>query len=309
MVAVSLASGEDLEVPQLLCTKPYMVHGRLPTRCGQCHCCRVAAKRAVVLRAMLERQQHEHACCATLTYSDEFVGDYQVRPSDWVHARDRLRYHVRQELGVPLRFFGIGEYGEEKGRPHWHVVAFGLPKSVGQEFWEQAWTDPQFKVPMGNVKVDVAGLAAMEYCAGYCMKKMTSPGDPWLEGRAPEFVIRPNRPGLGLGFAGEIAESILSDAAALAVVKQVGDIPSQLRVGRGLQGLDKLLRNKVRDLVFDEAAADQAREARKANFFAECALGKEQMGAAWQAGAGSSAEVRVVQREKRSKIFASRRTL
>lgn len=303
---VSLASSStELESPELMCSGPYMLHGRVPVRCGQCMSCRVARKRAVVLRAMLERLQHKEACCGTLTYSDEFVGDYQVRPSDWWHARDRLRDHVSRDLGVKLRFFGIGEYGTDKGRPHWYVVAFGLPWSAGQEYFERAWTDPRAGVPIGNVQVGEAGLAAMEYAAGYCLKKLTVPGDRLLGGRSPEFVIRPNNPGLGLGYVAQIAGAILSEPAVLARVLADGDIPAQLRVGGSMQGIDKYMRNQLRDVILGEGGAELAREARKANYFAECAVGAAEYGRAWSFGGPAVAHQRIRNHLGRVAIYAS----
>lgn len=306
MSSVSLASSApELEAPQLMCSGPYMLHGRVPVRCGQCMACRIARKRAVVARAMLERLQHRDACCGTLTYSDEFVGDYQVRSADWVHARDRLRYQVETDLGVKLRFFGIGEYGSDKGRPHWHVVAFGLPWSAGQEYFERAWRDPRSGDLMGRVGVGDADLAAMEYVAGYALKKLTVPGDRLLGDRAPEFVIRPTRPGLGLGYVAEIAQAIVSEPAVLEAVLAAGDIPAQLRVGGALQGIDKYMRNALRDVIFGEGGAELAREARKANYLAECAIGQAEHGRLWSMGFPAVAHQRIRNHLGRVAIYAS----
>lgn len=299
----------ELEPPKLVCSRPFMALGRMPVPCRQCKACRIASKLRVVLRAELERRCHADACCATLTYSDEFLGNGQVRKAEWKKVKERLYCMVRKDLGVKLRFFGIGEYGEHFGRPHWHVVAFGLPLALGQAYWEKAWTDPVTGKLMGNVQVGEAGYEALRYIAGYCVKKLTRPDDPWLDGRAPEFVIRPNRPGLGLGFVDDLAQSILSNPAALDEVKRVGDVPAEMRLGRGRQALDKLFKQKLRVSVLGEEYAELAREARGANYLAECAVGGERFGRFWSLGGPATDTVRVRQRVTRAKIFASARSL
>lgn len=305
MTPVSLGSPGEPVPPKLLCSAPYLVRGLMPARCGQCMSCRIARKRAVVLRASLERAQHADACCATLTYSDEFVGDYQVRPADWWHARDRLRHQVERDLGVKPRFFGIGEYGDQKGRPHWHVIAYGLRLVDGEEYFQRAWSDPLSGQPLGGVRVGPGDLAAAEYTAGYTLKKLTVRGDKLLEGRSPEFVIRPNNPGLGLSFIAQIAEAILADPAVHAAIVASGDIPAQLRVGGSLQGIDKYMRNQLRDIVLGEGGAELAREARKANYVAECVAGRNEYGRLWSMGGPSSDAQGIRNRVGKFKIYAS----
>lgn len=308
MALASHAPSGAVEAPKLCCSSPFMVDRLLPVPCGQCHACRVAAKRRVVFRARVEREAHADACCATLTYSDEFVGDGNVRRVEWKRVKDRLARQFYKDTGVRLRFFGIGEYGG-RGRPHWHVVAFGMPLALGERYWRQAWTDPETGRSMGFVSVGEAGCAAMEYIAGYCVKKLTRQGDRMLGDRAAEFVVRPNRPGLGLGGAEVVGKTICGNAGALAAVQASGDVPGHVRMGGATVSLDKVFRNKLRQVVVGDDQAELVRLARAADYRRQCVRGSWQWGEAWGSGEPASDKQRVRQREARSRIYASRRSL
>lgn len=310
MVASSVSSPDELVSPKVVCSSPYMALGGLvPVPCGQCKACRLARKLRVVQRAELERMCHADACCATLTYSDAFVGDGNVRPAEWKRVKERLYCQVRKDLGIKLRFFGIGEYGENFGRPHWHVIAFGLPLALGHEYWERAWTDPASGELMGRIDVQEAEHSAIKYIAGYAMKKMTRWNDPWLEGRSPEFVIRPNRPGLGLGFVDDVVSAIRADPLVLDMVQQAGDIPARMRMGRGLAAMDKLFKQKVRAGVLGADQAEAAREAHASNYLQQCRVGRSDFGLDWALGAPAVDRARVVRRVKRASLYASRKSL
>lgn len=311
MRSTSVGSPGEPVIPELLCSRPYMLHGYMPVRCGQCHCCRITRKAQTVLRGMLELMEHEHASCVTLTYSDEFVGDGNVRPADWIRCRDRLRFMFREERGQKLRFFGVGEYGEQKWRPHWHVTAFGMPRDVAQHYWERAWTDPLTGKLMGHVDVGHSApcRAWIEYTCNYCLKKMTVEGDEWLQGRSREFVIRPNRPGLGLSYPIRVAEALMSDPHVYAMILAAGDVPQELILDGSHRRVDKVFLNQVRNIVLSEAGAELAREARKLNYQMESRAGLAEHGRAWVMGGPAVAEQAIRNRLGRAKIFAQGRYL
>lgn len=74
-------------------------------------------------RIMVEASAHEHNCVVTLTYDDEHL------PVDGLlNYRDVQLFHKRlRKLISPqkLRFFVSCEYGDKKGRPHYHDIIFG----------------------------------------------------------------------------------------------------------------------------------------------------------------------------------------
>lgn len=90
--------------------------------CGKCADCKFARAGDWAVRCVHESQMHEAASWVTFTFADAFLpDDLSVRPE----ALQRLNKLLRHRFG-PFRFFGCGENGERFGRPHYHVIYFGL---------------------------------------------------------------------------------------------------------------------------------------------------------------------------------------
>lgn len=93
--------------------------------CGQCIGCRQEKKRAWAIRCMHEAQMHEVNHFLTLTYNNESLPEGSTLVLDhW----QKFAKRVRKRHG-PFRFLHCGEYGDEKRRPHYHAVLFGLDLS------------------------------------------------------------------------------------------------------------------------------------------------------------------------------------
>lgn len=71
---------------------------------------------------MLEAECHASSAFVTLTYSDENL-PRELVPRHLQLFMKRIRKSVAPQK---LRFFGVGEYGDFSGRPHYHVILFGL---------------------------------------------------------------------------------------------------------------------------------------------------------------------------------------
>lgn len=71
---------------------------------------------------MLEAECHASSAFVTLTYDDEHLPG-ELKPRDLQLFLKRIRRRVEPQK---LRFFGVGEYGDTSGRPHYHVILFGL---------------------------------------------------------------------------------------------------------------------------------------------------------------------------------------
>jgi hypothetical protein len=64
---------------------------------------------------------HDRSAFLTLTYADKMLpADRSISVKHWQLFAKRLR----KEVG-PFRFYHVGEYGEKKGRPHYHAMIFG----------------------------------------------------------------------------------------------------------------------------------------------------------------------------------------
>lgn len=242
-----------------LCAYPInleKVGGIVP--CGQCNPCRQNRRRQKTARLVLEASQHEHILFVTLTYEDVFLPrEYHcpntdlsygssggvLDPSGLKNFIKRLR---RKAAPLKLRFFACGEYGEEKARPHYHLVIFGLPYEK-KEYIYQSWTDPvsgymlcdpkflDIQVPQNNH--DVA-----QYVCSYVMKKMTKPDDPRLKGRTPEFFRQSK--GIGLP-AVEGFRNSFKGLSGRAYIEREGDIARSFKIDGKSYPIDRYMRQKI----------------------------------------------------------------
>lgn len=173
--------------------------GLLTFRCGVCRDCRLHRAREWAIRCYHEGQLHEESCFLDLTFRDE---------PPTVSKRDLQLFfkRLRKSLpGIKLRYFAVGEYGEQFERPHYHVVLFGWnpkdrypwrrsPKGTllyRSPHLERVWT-------AGHVTVSDITEEAAGYAARYTLKKIN--GDRAEEhygGRHPEFNLSSNKLGLG----------------------------------------------------------------------------------------------------------------
>lgn len=147
------------------------------------------------------------SCWVTLTYDDAHL-PITLRKDHLSGFVKRLRARFGERR---FRFFGCGEYGEKRGRPHYHVILFGLGQEDSREI-EASWG-------MGIVQVDRLEAAAVAYVAGYTAKKLGIQQQPQFvygefeqldretgeitKGRhrnmlyQPPFLLMSRRPGIG----------------------------------------------------------------------------------------------------------------
>ena len=92
--------------------------------CGRCMGCRVIRRQEWKMRMMQEASLHAMNCFFTLTYDDDNLPKYgSLRMDDFSGFVKRLRSRIAP---VRFRFQGMGEYGPNTLRPHYHGVLFGF---------------------------------------------------------------------------------------------------------------------------------------------------------------------------------------
>lgn len=155
--------------------------GQVP--CWKCVGCRGSQGAMWGLRFMHEAQLHERNCVLTLTYSPEHLppGGRLDYPAVQRFIK-RLRKQFPRQPGDGIRVATCGEYGDQLGRPHYHMAlmnfdfddkqGFGKSKS-GTRLWtsqtlERLW-------PFGHATVGVLDFASACYIGRYCTKKVTGP--------------------------------------------------------------------------------------------------------------------------------------
>lgn len=258
----------------MLCKKPIYVPasgGIVP--CGQCRHCRINKRRRKVARCALEaRCNSGDALFVTLTYKDDFLPETIFDPRTgevlYSHPRGCLDKHAIQKFfkrvlrAFPprsIRYFYCGEYGEEKERPHYHMVIWGIPWK-SRDIIFRSWTDTftgellcnpdrlQIEVPRSNS--DVAN-----YCCSYIMKARTNGENEsvkqWLDGRPPEFFH--SSKGLGLAAVSGIAATLHNSV----------DVPREFLLEGKVYPMDRYLQEKILDVL---PQGSQIREARLSAF-------------------------------------------
>lgn len=181
--------------------------------CGQCYQCRLERSREWATRCILEAQMHERNCFVTLTY------DVAHLPTDYGLQKDDLTKFIkrlRKNTGVKLRYFACGEYGDQYGRPHYHICIFGykpddlvlLSQKSGICLYtsaeiSKAWQNRGF-VTVGDVTFESAA-----YVARYILKKVTGPdADDHYLGRQPEYTVMSRRPGIAANWFDRYSEDV-----------------------------------------------------------------------------------------------------
>lgn len=218
---------------------------------------------------MLESLMYGQNAFATLTYSEDRLrfastGLATLWPKDLQNWLKRLRAEIAP---VRIRFYAVGEYGDETWRPHYHAALFGLPSCrrgvtgfgrIGESAHWSRCCDMCRLVgetwQHGNVFLGNLELHSAQYVAGYVTKKMTRRNDDRLVGRHPEFARMSNRPGIGSDALWEIASELMRYEPLDDRISQ-GDVPVALRHGGKQLPLGRYLRKKLRVLIGREGLA------------------------------------------------------
>lgn len=96
--------------------------------CGQCVGCKLEYSRQWAMRCVHEASLYSENCFVTLTYNEaNLPRDGMLCLRDFQLFMKRLR----KFSGRGVRFFACGEYGSDKGRPHYHACIFNFFFQIG----------------------------------------------------------------------------------------------------------------------------------------------------------------------------------
>lgn len=180
--------------------------------CGQCVGCRLERSRQWALRIMHEASHSDDNAFITLTYRE-------VPPGGSLCYRDFQLFfkRLRRELHpINVRFFVVGEYGDESWRPHFHFGLFGFCFRDDRRQWRRASSGGAvFRSarlerlwPLGDSEIGELTRESAAYMARYVMKKVNGdladdhyrrvdPDTGEVTYLEPEFVHMSRRPGIG----------------------------------------------------------------------------------------------------------------
>jgi hypothetical protein len=180
------------------CLNPINIEGRGIFPCGQCRICREMRSSMWSTRMMHERQYWDSSVFLTLTYNNRFL------PIDGNLDKYELQCYIKRIRKAiepkKIKYFACGEYGEKFGRPHYHLIIFGL----GVRDYNLFLTEWQ----CGFIKCDIVGRAQCRYVTKYVTKAPLgrSKRECLRLSRTPEFQTCSR--GLGLSWLMERAQVI-----------------------------------------------------------------------------------------------------
>lgn len=219
---------------------------------------------------MLEAMQHGENAFLTLTYADEHLpvlpnGQATLVPK---HAQDFLKRFRKSIEPIRVRYFLVGEYGDETQRPHYHLALFGYPSclygttrisaqrrvnGVQKQYCCERCETVKEAWGLGNTYGGELSQFSAQYIAGYVVKKLTRKDDPKLNGRYPEYARMSLRPGIGADAMHEVASTLMQ----FNLEETQDDVPSSLRHGKKFWPLGRYLVRRLRKLTGKEENAPQ----------------------------------------------------
>ena len=136
--------------------------------CGQCMPCRIRRREEWTGKILLESTRWNWNSFLTLTYSpDTLPQDRSVSVKEAQDFMKRLRINLQRTGRESVRYFIVGEYGEETWRPHYHAIIFNLPcteesRTLVEKSWKKGF------VSISALNPARARYAYMHPC-GQCM--------------------------------------------------------------------------------------------------------------------------------------------
>lgn len=184
----------------------------------------------------------------TLTYNDENLPASGSLVPD--HLKDFLKRFREKIRPLLLRFYAVGEYGEESNRPHYHLAIYGFgPCVYGRSRYDKNRTRCCVVCDtitdswgLGFCYVGELEIKSAAYVAGYLMKKIS---DKSLGDRHPVFARMSLRPGIGAWAMDEVASSLLT----YKLDAKLADVPESLRHGGKLMPLGRYLKGRLRERI------------------------------------------------------------
>lgn len=174
----------------------------------------------------LEEQGSENSIFLTLTYDNEHLPEYASLERSAISyfmrkLRDKMRYEdkcngLSTENFRRVKYFGCGEYGDQLGRPHYHIILFGIRPNdeqihgrtkKGNPIYVSNWLSDIWE--KGHVNYGDVTYDSCAYVARYVTKKIT--GSKAIDhyavmsdihtgeifGKIPEYISMSTQNGIG----------------------------------------------------------------------------------------------------------------
>lgn len=170
----------------------YLDYGEITVPCGKCLSCLQNKRADWTFRIKEELKHSSSAHFVTLTYDDDNIpwSDHgntldKTDLQKWL-KRLRINQHRREPDSDKIRYYAVGEYGEKKDRPHYHVILFNSPNSTIEKDVIKSWTH-------GSSQIGTVTPASIHYVTGYIINRF----DDAFKKRQTPFALMSRKPPLG----------------------------------------------------------------------------------------------------------------
>lgn len=184
------------------CISPILVNRVVNSRnsrdyvpCGKCNECLKLKRNDWSFRLRMELN-NKHTVAAhflTFTYDDDHLprnpesGLSELRKRDVQLFMKRLRKASASCSDIPIRYYTVGEYGTQKGRPHYHSIMFNLHPHVVTRL-DRIWQG-------GIIHAGSVTPESIAYVTKYVINRHGE-----YAGREPPFSLMSKKPGIGAGY-------------------------------------------------------------------------------------------------------------
>lgn len=202
----------------------------LEVPCGKCMPCRLDHSMQWAARISAESQLYSANCFLTLTYDDAHLpenGHLVLKHLQDFKKRFRQKYagvdpvpgvRLKHNQKNPIRTYDCGEYGEELGRPHYHMAVlnfrpYDLIHVTTNKLGNKLYSSKSIEKLWGHGMVRIGDLTveSAAYVARYCTKKINGamkeshyrqvdPVTGELNWKPQEFATMSRKPGIGVPF-------------------------------------------------------------------------------------------------------------
>jgi len=196
------------------CDTPFYIlpKGRLekvPVACGKCPPCKISRVNSWVFRLQQEGNRSQSSHFVTLTYDTDHIpitgnGFMTLSKRDIQLFFKRLR---KLTPNVKLKYYIAGEYGTQRGRPHYHAIVFNCPDT---SLFNEAWQ-------LGGVYIGTVSGDSIAYTMKY-IDKSNFKKKHERDDRQPEFSLMSK--GMGANYlTDEVVRYHKSDIRRLYLTK------------------------------------------------------------------------------------------
>lgn len=174
------------------CISPILTASKHYVPCGRCGSCRQARVADWTFRIKQESKHHVFAWWVCLTYSDEYlVYNIESRQPELVHEhltkflKDVRAYQDNNiDTDDRIRFYAVGEYGEDYSRPHYHIILWSAHRETMLHL-SKIWYH-------GFPSIETLDVNGIPYMCKYHLNPL-----PDLDTREKPFARMSKKPGIG----------------------------------------------------------------------------------------------------------------